>query len=185
MGTRLVKGRPGQLLLVGWACADSRTRDKLTEEYMAIICHREQDRNELLGVLHAVSVPKGGSQKHRVPLQTDALFQQALENHCTEAILLCTFAQVPGGALELLVLTEGQLYEFAVHFEYYALLDDDPDEGADGDMDDEDGDDAPTVNCRPAMPDTGKTELMSTIGQSDQAALEDTSAGANFSALTK
>jgi len=114
--TRLTASTVSQLLYVSWAARSTVHADGLGERHMALICHYEADRNELLGLLHNLSQPEGGLRSHRVPLQSDAAFRRALDEHVTEGVKLTTFACGESGT-ELFALSDDKLYKFHVNFE--------------------------------------------------------------------
>jgi len=160
--TRLVRGAPHQMLCIGFA-SDGGVE---TEDFFILVCHRETDRNEVLGLLHALSAPPGGNYFHRVPLQTDPLFRQALEEINAETALLVTFAEVPvnqsvadlgpfGATREsaIFVLSETELSSFRVKFEKWSPLAEERRGLEEGD--DEGAEEEPTTTMgRQALADT-------------------------------
>jgi len=114
--SRLVKGFLGQVLYIGWIESEHR------ESFMTVVCHKESDRNELLGTLHALSTPEGGTFSHRVPLQPDTVFKEAVDGMVTEGIVLSVFAEslADKSRQSMFLLSEGQLYEFDVFWKNWA-----------------------------------------------------------------
>mmetsp|Transcript_7849 Transcript_7849/g.18297 ORF Transcript_7849/g.18297 Transcript_7849/m.18297 type:complete len:1939 (+) Transcript_7849:104-5920(+) len=141
--TRIVKGTCPQVLHIGWLTKD---RGRVVENFMRLICHRESDRKELMGTLHALSMPAGGHPKDRVPKQEDRKFREDLESHVTESIVVMVFAEridAQGQSLPgMFVLSESQLYEFKVNFEHWVPpAEASKDNGGDGDDGDAGSDD--------------------------------------------
>jgi len=119
--TRIVKCRAAQVLFIGYMKRHPTTHEVIGEDIMAVVCHREGDRNELLGTLHALSQPKFGDARHRVPLQGDRLTKGALNNKVTEPILLTCIVDDDEPTREspcprMYVLSDTQLYTLEVRF---------------------------------------------------------------------
>jgi len=125
--TRIVRGFGNQLLALGWIKPDD------SEEFEIILCQRSRDRDELLQTLHALSAPHAQAETHdRVSLEFDGLMKKAVQNFVNASwIGALTFALRADKAsrLSLFVLTENELFEFRVDFEYWIPHPDD--EGAD------------------------------------------------------
>jgi len=174
--TRIVRGVPSQVVYVGWMKKIIGVSDNYDEEYMVIICHRESDRKLIIGALHELSIPKGGSQEHRVPLQMDNTFKKALENQVTEQMLMISFANSLNSdygdyTLKLYVLSETQLYEFHVKFENWAPGAEPED--ADTDSGAEDSDDGGAANNQAEKKKKGgKTEEVAALGGKSSPDLE-------------
>lgn len=112
-----------------------------------LFCHRDSDRADLLGALHALSVPAGGDHLSKVPLQTDQAFKKSLDILNIDKPLLSVFVkrEVEPGLEELrfVVLGEHHFYEIVTSFEFWLPADGEQAEEAGSDSDQEElgGDD--------------------------------------------
>jgi len=115
--TRLVKGEASQVLSIGWIASGWGEYDAslLNEQFMTLICHSEVQREELFSTLHVLSEPPGGQFRHRVLIQSDSVFRAAIENTLAESASLMAFV-LAEARLELFILSDGHVYQCAVHF---------------------------------------------------------------------
>lgn len=145
--TRLVRAFVPSALYVGWACNPAGS-GKLEEEFLTLVCHNEGDRPRMLGSLHALSQPPGGTYKHRVPLQADSAMRAAMQRlqlGSTTRTLVLKRARYDL-SLVLLVLTDHALLLFTPVFGNWRPPPDD--EALDGDYDeDEDPVSDPAVDA--------------------------------------
>lgn len=116
--TRLVRGSGSQMLYVGLMSRNGG------EEFIVLLCHRESDRTEMQGCLQALSIPPAGDSSMKVPVQTDQIFKKAVEMVSADAVTLMSFAlaEAKGSekrTLQLFVLSETQLHQFYVQFQFW------------------------------------------------------------------
>lgn len=131
--TRLVRGYGNQLCAIGWI------KENGLEEFQVAICEGSKDRDLLLNTLHALSAGHAHAELHdRVPMEFDGLFKYVVQDFVNgDWIAAMTYAYREDKGkqkhLGLFALTEMEIFEFSVDFEYWAPNPDD--EGADTDDD--------------------------------------------------
>jgi len=136
--TRLIRGAASQVIYIGLMTRNGG------ERFMVLVCHRDGDRGEVLGALHSLSMPNGGDNSSKVPLQTDQAFKLAMDQIVGEAPLLAAFAKREVGdvqALRFFVLTDHQLYEIVTSFEYWLPAEQAEDAGSESDREEQGNED--------------------------------------------
>jgi len=128
--TRVVRGYGNQMCAIGWIKDDR-------EVFQIAICQASKDRDQLINSLHALSANHAHAELYdRVSLEFDGLFKHVINDFVNgDWIAALTYAHRvdKGNRLSLFALTEMELFEFSIDFEYWAP--DPDDEGADSDDD--------------------------------------------------
>eukprot|EP00927_Polykrikos_kofoidii_P047019 TRINITY_DN41113_c0_g1_i1.p1 TRINITY_DN41113_c0_g1~~TRINITY_DN41113_c0_g1_i1.p1 ORF type:complete len:1734 (+),score=288.09 TRINITY_DN41113_c0_g1_i1:173-5203(+) len=114
--TRIMHGGSPQHLVVSLHCNNIINIETTGPvQHIALVCHVEQDRHELVSALHLASSVPCGDVRDDVPVCGDGFFLETLHDRIAETIVLTSFGR-RNNELCFFVLTDMSMHDFTVNF---------------------------------------------------------------------